>query len=161
MRLFFASFLSAENIDAFQSLISELVAGASGALRSVPPATQHLTLAFLGEIAEQDVSECLNALTVVEDLRAIPFSLDPPRILFARKSPRLLKADISKGSERVAELQESLRAALLNRLPRLDIRPKPPHVTLDLLNSVQLVKSKLTPEGPIYETVAESPLSGG
>ena len=189
MRLFYASFLNPENISTYQSLVTELIAGAPGALRSVPPGTQHLTLGFLGEIADQDVPECLGAMTVAESVEAIPIELDSPRILSARKSPRLLKADVAKGSERVSELQELLRAELSKRLPRLDIRPKPPHVTLarfrknasrdaarrvadllsrledpsrtmtDLLDRIQLVKSTLTPEGPVYETVKESLLA--
>jgi len=190
MRLFIASFLRPENIEAYQSMIDQLVAEASGTLRSVPPGTQHLTLGFLGEIPEQDLAECRGAMAVVESLRAIPISLDPPLILSARKSPRLLKADVSQGAKRVSELQRLLCAELLKRLPQLDIRPKPPHVTLarfkknasrdagrkvadllsrredasrtmtDLLDRVQLVKSTLTPQGPIYETVGESLLSG-
>ena len=103
--------------------------------------------------------------------------------------PAPLKADLSKGNVRVAELQELMRTELLKRLPQLDIRPKPPHVTLarfkknasrdasrkvanllsqredppramtDFLDRVHLVKSTLTPESPIYETVKESLLS--
>jgi 2'-5' RNA ligase len=190
MRLFIASFLSLENIAAYQSLIDELVAEAAGTLRSVPPGTQHLTLGFLGEVSEQDLPECLGAMAVVERLRAISISLDPPQILSARRSPRLLKADVAQGAERVSELQRLLRTEILKRLPRLDIQPKPPHVTLarfkknanrdagrrvadllsqhegasrtvtDRLDRIQLVKSTLTPQGPIYETVEESLLAG-
>jgi 2'-5' RNA ligase len=186
MRLFYAAFLSRENIDAYQSLVKELVAGAQGALRSVPPGTQHLTLGFLGEIAEPDVTHCTDVLALAESTAPIPISLAPPQILSARKSPRLIKADVYEGSERVSALQELLRVGLLKRLPRLEIRPHPPHVTLarfkktagrdagrrvadlisrreerslvrtDLLDRVQLVRSTLTPRGPLYETVAQS-----
>jgi 2'-5' RNA ligase len=191
MRLFYASFLSNENIATYQSLIDELVAQSAGTLRSVPPGTQHLTLGFLGEIPQQDVPECRAAMTVAESLSAIPISLDPPMVLTARRSPRLIKADVSQGAERVSELQQLLRAELLRRLPRLDIQPKPPHVTLarfkknasrdagrrvaellsrnevasrtltDLLDRVQLVQSTLTPQGPVYETIEESLLPEG
>jgi 2'-5' RNA ligase len=189
MRLFYAAFLGLESIDAYDALVAELVARASGALRSVPRGTQHLTLGFLGEVADTEVRACTAALDAVERLRAIPFVLEPPGILFARRTPRLIKADVSKGSRPIVELQRLLLAELARGVPRLDIRPKPPHVTLarfkktanheaartverllsrpgpassrrhDRLDRVRLVRSRLTPDGPIYETVAEAWLS--
>ena len=83
-------------------------------------------------------------------------------------------------------LQQSLYEGLSDNLQQSMARPKPPHVTLarfrkhtdreaarrveeslsrrfdstgvrsDRLTGVQLVKSTLTPKGPIYESIGES-----
>lgn len=188
MRLFYAAFLSDENMRAYQALVDELISDVPGALRSIPPATHHLTLAFLGEIADADAETCVGVLGAVETLPAFDFTLGRPRILKGRGRPRLICADVTEGQDRVAEAQSALTSQLREHLPALDLRPKPPHVTLarfhkrahrsqarqvegdlarhyddsslweDRFASVHLVRSSLTPSGPVYESVAEASL---
>ena len=55
MRLFYASFLSSENMQAYESLVAGVVADVPNGLRSIPERTHHLTLAFVGEVADGDV----------------------------------------------------------------------------------------------------------
>lgn len=172
----------------YESLVDHLRAQVPGALRPIPARTHHLTLAFLGEIAEGDVDKCLAVLESAESTSAASFSLGPPRILYGRGQPRLICADLVEGAEQVSELQTVLCRELLRVFPSLSVRPKPPHVTLarfgkranrqqargveealsrqqepgrsltDRLLSVQLVKSSLTPAGPIYESLGEAQL---
>ena len=52
MRLFFASFLGSDLMRSYESLVADLAAEVPDALRSVPKGTQHITLAFLGEIED-------------------------------------------------------------------------------------------------------------
>ena len=190
MRLFYASFLSSENMQAYESLVAGVVADVPNGLRSIPERTHHLTLAFVGEVADGDVGKCLQALEFAGEFSAFRFSLDRPRILYSRRSPRLVCAGLSNGSDRVSMVQKRLHEEYLGRFPDSDVRVKPPHVTLarfkkhahretaqkvadalsrrdgpspgktDSLTRVQLVKSVLTRTGPIYESLGESRLSG-
>lgn len=188
MRLFYASFLAAENMSAYESLVDRLQAEVSRALRPIPARTHHLTLTFLGEIADNDVDRCLQVLDSVQGTAATRFELEPPQILYGRGQPRLIYAALGEGGEQVSSLQRLLVNELRRVLPALDLRPKPPHVTLarfnrkanrqtarkveaaltrhsdaaqtlnDHLSSVHLVKSSLTPTGPIYESLGEGRL---
>ena len=173
---------------AYQTLVDRLIEDVPGTLRTIPPQSHHFTLAFLGEIAESDVHKCTSALQAVERVKAFPISLSQPRILKGRGRPRLICVDINDGKEKVSMVEATLIAHLSKSLPALDLRPKPPHVTLarfernaraqqarrvdeatarrydaslpwrDRFASVQLVRSSLTPSGPVYKTVAEAHL---
>ena len=173
---------------AYQTLVEGLIDDVPGVLRSIPPKSHHLTLAFLGEIGDNDVDKCATALRSVERIETFPISLGQPRILKGRGRPRLMCVDIDNGRGKVSDVQATLIAHLSKGLPALDLRSKPPHVTLarfdrkararqarlveeaaalrldtadpwrDQLSSVRLVKSSLTPTGPIYETVAKADL---
>lgn len=189
MRLFYASYLSAANMRAYQSLVDSLIGDVPGVIRSIPPKSHHLTLAFLGEVAESDLDNCLSALASVERMKAFPMLLGQPSILKGRGRPRLIHTSVTDGRERVSGVQATLIAHLSKSLPSVDLRLKPPHVTLarfnksaraqqarqvdislashldrsdpfeDRLTSVHLVESALKPTGPIYKTVREVSLA--
>lgn len=189
MRLFYASFLAPENMSVYESLVDCLRAKVPDSLRPIPARTHHLTLAFLGEVAEGDVEKCSQILDAAKSICAGSFTLGQPRVLYGRGQPRLICADLVEGGELVAALQELLRLELLNHFPSDVVRPKPPHVTLarfnrkanrqtarkveealaikvdpqptrtDRLVSIHLVKSSLTPTGPLYENLGEATLS--
>jgi 2'-5' RNA ligase len=189
LRLFFATFLSQENVAAYQALVDRLMSDAPDALRPIPPASHHLTLAFLGELSDDDVENCRAGLAAVTELESFSFSLEPPRILMGRGRPRLICVDVGVGTKQVSEVQAALVAHLSRSLPLLKVRPKPPHVNLarfkknarrseaariegamtrhydnshaweDRFAEIHLVKSSLTAAGPIYETVQKAQLS--
>ena len=186
MRLFLASFLSPEIAGTYESLVAEVVSDVPGAIRPVPSGTLHLTIVFIGDLADTDRSTCLRALEHVKEFDSFKYTLGPPRILSSRRSPRLVCIDVEMGGQRIAALQRSLHERLSNDLATPIARPKPPHVTLarfakrpgheaarrvdeslsrrfdsttirsDCLKGVQLVRSTLTPQGPIYESIGES-----
>ena len=188
MRLFYASFLDSQNMRAYEALVAETSQLAPGAIRPIPARSHHLTMAFLGEVPEGDLNKCLEVLAAVEDSRSFDFSLGQPRILYARRTPRLVCADVEKNAQEIVALQALLRKLLLQRFPDLQLRAHSPHVTLarfkrkahpkaagpvadtlatletpkiprqDRLVSIQLVKSTLTSSGPTYETVGEARL---
>jgi 2'-5' RNA ligase len=191
MRLFYASFLSPGSREAYESLVARIATEVPGSLRPVPRGSHHLTHAFLGEIAESEVESFLGLLEGLADLPAIRFALGPPSVLFGRGSPRLVKVDLLEGGEQVSRLQERLRRELRGLDPSLAGRSKPPHVTIarfprnvrrdkarrveeslsqlgqvsalgdELLSRVELIRSRLTREGPIYESLGEVRLSEG
>lgn len=190
MRLFYAAYLSRENMEAYQALVDRLIEGAPSVLRSVPHRSHHLTLAFLGEIGEVDLDRCSDALGTLEELEAFPLTLGPPGLLMGRGRPRLIRVGITSGEDLVHRVQTSLISYVTDAIPTLDTRSKPPHITLarfnksagkaqtrairsaletqtasllptrDQFSTVQLVKSSLSPSGPIYETLREVRLSG-
>lgn len=189
MRLFYAAYLSHDNMSAYQSLVDRLIREMPGTLRSVPHQTHHLTLAFLGEIADDDVDKCSAALVDVAATQAFDYLLGPPGLLKGRGRPRLIRVNVTEGLEAVSQVQAALLEALSAQLPGIDTRSKPPHVTLarfrksaqkshgkavekalehadgsglprrDRFRAVHLVRSRLTPAGPVYETVREQTLA--
>lgn len=189
MRLFYAAYLSQENMDAYQALVDGLIGEVPGVLRSIPPSTHHLTLAFLGEIAESDVKICSSALDAVKGFEAFDYALGSPSLLVSRGRPRLIRVSVSEGAEKVRKVQTALLSKLAGDLSSIETRSKPPHITLarfkknahrpqtrrvqaavdrydtpvpdkDHFSRVELVKSELTPSGPIYETLCEVDLAG-
>jgi len=190
MRLFYASFLGHETIQAYESAVASACVEVPNALRPVPRGTLHLTLGFLGQISEQDFEPCLEVLRTVDSVPAFRIGLAPPSVLYARRAPRLVCVSVSDGADRVMALQRLLREGLRLRLPDLVIRPKPPHVTLarfrksanrtaaqraldsllagtelvtggDRVTHVKLVRSTVTPQGPVYEPLAAAALRAG
>ena len=184
MRLFYAAYLSPENIRAYQVLVDRLIEEVPGTLRSVPHLTHHLTLAFLGEISESDANRCSEALKAIGQFEAFEYSLGPPSVLMGRGRPRLVRVSVTEGMEQVREVQTDLISGVSENLLSIETRSKPPHITLARFKknarksqtrqveaaleradaplpqkgqfaSVQLVKSTLTPSGPIYETLRE------
>jgi 2'-5' RNA ligase len=190
MRLFYAAFLDPENRRSYEALIAKVIADVGNVIRPVPSGSQHQTLAFLGDIDDREVGRYVEILELTKDFPEIPFTLRHPAILYGRGTPRLVKADLDEGSERALALQKALRLETGEDPRTLERRLKHPHVTLarfrknankavahkvvdalsrledpgmirtDRLSSVHLVKSTLTPSGPIYESVAESMLAG-
>jgi 2'-5' RNA ligase len=189
LRLFYASFLSAENSEACESLVARVIADAPRSLRPVPGASQHLTHAFLGEIDDARVEGLLALLESFSRAPAIPFRLGAPTVLSGRGAPRLVKIDLVAGGDRIAGLQGRLWRELRERDPSLTGRPKPPHVTIarfprgagrgvarrveqsllrhrdrspfadDLLSRIDLVRSTLSSAGPTYTSVGGVRLS--
>jgi 2'-5' RNA ligase len=189
VRLFYAAYLSQENMDAYQALVDDLIREVPGVLRSIPSSTHHLTLAFLGEIAESDVKICSSVLDAVKRFEAFDYALGSPSLLVSRGRPRLIRVSVSEGAEKVRNVQTALLSKLARNLSSIETRSKPPHITLarfkknahrpqarrvqaavdrydtpvpdkDQFSCVQLVKSELTPSGPIYETLCEVDLAG-
>jgi 2'-5' RNA ligase len=184
MRLFLASFLCQQNQVAYDSFVMALIGDVPDTLRPVPAGTQHVTMVFLGDVADAEVPTCLRGLEGVEGFDPVPFTLGTPRVLFARRSPRLLCVDLASGSRDVSALQKHLHRELSSRLQSRLPPPRPPHITIarfrktarreaarevndcilrrgepsasrsDQLTHVHLVKSTLTPEGPIYESIS-------
>jgi 2'-5' RNA ligase len=183
MRLFYAAYLSEDNMRAYQALVDHLVQEVPDTLRSVPHRTHHLTLAFLGEIDDCDVDQCRATLAEISGVQAFSYALGAPTLLVGRGRPRLIRVDVTDGLEAVRRLQASLLDGLVAEISGLDTRSKPPHVTLarfrknarrpeatavkralervdrsrlpgrQRFGAVHLVRSSLTPSGPIYETL--------
>jgi 2'-5' RNA ligase len=188
MRLFYASFLDTGNMTAYEKLVETIQAELPRAIRSVPPGSHHLTHAFLGNVDDREVERFRDLLGVLAGTPAFSFSLGPPRILYGRGAPRLIKIDVEESADRITAIQQRLCREIPRLLPEFNTRPKHPHVTVgrfnksatretsrkveellagkpelcgtrtDRLARVELVKSTLTQTGPLYETIGEAVL---
>ncbi|MBW2984911.1 RNA 2',3'-cyclic phosphodiesterase [Candidatus Woesearchaeota archaeon] len=137
--------------------------------------TFHLTLKFLGEVHDNKVSELKERLKQVK-FEPISAATDKIGVFPDENYIRVVWVGLKDGNK-VIELQQSIEKALEGLFPR-DNRFHP-HITLArvkfvkekavfikkikdirleskefLINSFKLVKSTLTPEGPVYEDLA-------
>jgi 2'-5' RNA ligase len=129
-RTFIAVPLSPDVRDAAARARTPLAAYADR-FRWVSPSHLHLTLQFLGDITTAEVAEA------VEAARAAAGATAPFAITFAGlgafpsvAAPRVVWVGVTRGTERLAALADSLARALRGRRFSLDPRPFAPHLTL-------------------------------
>jgi 2'-5' RNA ligase len=144
------------------------------------PRSFHLTLKFLGEVPETKLDSIKSALRMAE---FPPFTLSLASLgaFPGPKSPRVIWIGV-KPAEQVISLQKKIEGKLADFFP-VDSRFHP-HITLarvkfikdrDALKTVlaqvvepkgidvqdfELIKSVLTPRGPLYETIDRIPAKG-
>mgnify|MGYP000334632078 CR=1 FL=1 len=153
-------------------------------LKLVEPENLHLTLKFLGEVREGTVSEVARAMTeVVADQASFEVEIAGLGAFPDLRRPRVVWAGVTRGKQDVMSLQARLEDALqpLGFQREKDFHP---HVTLArvklpaaarmiadvvrgaksavfgsfAVREVDLVKSTLTPKGPIYEKILSARL---
>lgn len=136
--------------------------------RVAPPENHHLTLAFMGELDECGVRAAIEALDEACRGRA-PVLLEPLGLdAFGRGKERTLVLGLAANPELTA-LASAVRGALSEHWVAFDEKRFVPHITLarrarlpkDLglislpapawADRVALMKSTLTPDGPIYK----------
>jgi 2'-5' RNA ligase len=132
MRLFVALDLDDDArlaIAALQQRVAKALE-ADRSIKAVDPAHMHLTLAFLGEIAERDVPAIVDALSTsigVDPFAAVFQGLGvfPPR-----GAPRVLWLGVAEGSDEIVEVQRVVARRLEVLGVALEPRPFHPHLTL-------------------------------
>ena len=100
-------------------------------LRWVDPRGMHLTLAFLGELSDQQVSEATHAAELAA--RTVPpfdYRLSHPGIFGPPDQPRVIWIGIDEPSGRLLQLHRQLNLELARRGFEIDTRPFSPHLTL-------------------------------
>jgi 2'-5' RNA ligase len=162
-------------VAAEQRRVAASLAGGSR-LRLVKPEQMHLTLVFIGQVAEERGAAI--AAQMERDIPMAPFRITlggigafPPR-----GAPRALYVDVADGADATIELH----ALVAERLGQRDERPFRPHVTLgrwresrpsdrpkasrpaaigtvDVV-SVTLFQSRLSSAGPAYTRLAAARL---
>lgn len=137
MRLFFAVWPT--DVAALRlRALSEAIAGETGG-RATPPANIHLTLEFLGEVAE-DRLPILDG--IARSIAAKPFRLRLDRLGAFRRA-RIAWIGAQKPPAGLIELQRALSSGLRGAGFALEERPYSPHVTLARHTA------KPAPKGPI------------
>ncbi len=177
-RVFLAAWLGPGN----QSYYADFVAALrSRAIRPVPAGSVHLTLAFLPEVASDQVEVLADVVkAVARTSRPFDIRLGSATILWSRRDPRLIEVPVVEGAARYDELATALAAAIRRELPGVPFSPsKSPHATIarfrrqarrddaeaiasapttpdrsDRIEAIAVVVSTLTAEGPRYESAA-------
>ena len=151
----------------------------AGRLSFVSPNLMHITLKFLGEVPDSQISKISASL---DGVSASPYALQVSGISTFGRPPRVIKAEVHDGGATSA-----LAADVESRMAKLGFsreeKPFSPHITiarvkeyspallpkiagikgLDFgeceISAVLLKKSVLTPSGPIYSTIHRVDLS--
>lgn len=144
-------------------------------IKWVEPENLHLTLHFLGEIEEQKLAQISEACDLFFK-KISPLKLKFGKIHFFpnQEKPRIIFLDILESSDKnvLQTIYEQSKKILESFRVKLDQKPWHAHVTLGriknpqkiryelppkaipqnviMINSVELMKSVLTPQGPIY-----------
>ncbi len=118
------------------------MASALPALHWVNPGGIHLTLAFLGELDDEQLAQAITA-TEVAASQAQPFSyrLTRPGFFGSLRSPRVIWMGIEEPTGKLNQLHRALNSNLEQRGFEIDKRPFSPHLTL------ARVKTPLVPTG--------------
>lgn len=137
------TFIALELNEGLQRHLSEVIremASALPALRWVNPSGIHLTLAFLGELDDEQLAQAI-AASEVAARQAQPFSyrLTRPGFFGSPRSPRVIWMGIEEPTGKLNQLHRALNSALEQRDFEIDKRPFSPHLTL------ARVKAPLTP----------------
>jgi RNA 2',3'-cyclic 3'-phosphodiesterase len=171
-------------IAAEQTRVKQAAQKSGSDLRWVKAEQLHLTLVFLGEVAEEGVEALVDAV-------GRPFEIPAFRIVFGgigmfppHGAPRVLWLGLPRGADEVIAVQRQLvdRVAALGLA--IEDRPFHPHVTLGRWRSsrpadrrrfadtmrttdvaavdvavVSLISSRLSPAGPTYTALCHAPLA--
>ncbi len=159
---------------------------AESSLKWVSSSHMHLTLAFLGEVAEPGVPAIVDALAL--DIDAPPFTarLQGLGVFPSRRAPRVLWLAVGQGRDQIIELQRKVATRLEALGVPLERRPFHPHLTLARwrtsrpvdadralsvdspaatpvagmnVDHVTLYRSRLSPAGSTYTALARATLT--
>jgi len=153
----------------------------------VKPTNIHLTLKFLGYIADGELSKVKDKLTKIAQ-EFSPFSVYIEGIngFPSMDNPRVIWIGISKGAELVKGINKAVEENLSKAGLLREERPFHPHLTLGRcrsakhkdklikemkeqstfigelkINKISIYKSTLTSQGPIYNRLGNAALGGG
>ncbi|MGE5197915.1 MAG: RNA 2',3'-cyclic phosphodiesterase [Deltaproteobacteria bacterium] len=187
MRAFIAIELTEEVRNALRNLQERLKASQADA-KWVEPENIHLTLKFLGDITEEQLSKIIAILdNVAADTEIFLIRISCLGAFPKKDFPRVIWVGIDTGEKETKELAKALE----NKIEKIGIprenRPFSSHITIARIRSsvgrdklvreldnlgdyfketpqemrvakITLFKSTLTPKGPVYEIVKETSL---
>ncbi len=186
MRAFIAIGIPAEIRDRLGALSAEL-RGREPGVSWVKPEAMHLTLRFLGEIADRQVEEISAALgRVTAGLAPFAVRLAGVGVFPGITAPRVLFAGVDLGKDDLVNLAGAVEGAVRQAGCQAERKPFHPHVTVGRVRqgrhlrnsdwwpgmapadgfgsfevrSVDLIRSDLLPDGPRYSSLAACPLGG-
>ena len=169
-------------IAAWQHRVTQALA-ADRSIRMVDPARMHVTMAFLGEIAEGDVPAIVDALSVSIETRPFAVEFQGLGVFPPRGAPRVLWLGVGRGENEIVQLQREVVARLERLSVTLEPRPFHPHLTMARwrtsrpaarervlsagaravarvnVGHVTLYQSRLSPAGAAYAALARATLT--
>ncbi len=155
-------------------------------IKLVAPNNIHITLIFIGNIEISKISEIDKELqSFISAIK--PFEILPKKIGYFPniKNPKIIWIGIEDGKEILIKLNEKIKPLLKNCKITTEDRDFHPHITIGrikssnnteklktvllnlpeqrfnpiYINSISLIESNLTPEGPQYKTIVKWELS--
>lgn len=138
-------------------------------IKWVEPKNIHLTIAFLGEIAEEQAQLLLLRLSLVK-FESLGVSLDGVSAFPSINQPRVIKIGLTGETRRLYQVAVNIRQTLTDLKISFDDKPFSSHITLGRvhddrarvnlkiaveplsfrISTFDLMKSQLTKAGPIY-----------
>jgi RNA 2',3'-cyclic 3'-phosphodiesterase len=133
MRLFVAADVpdaAREALAAEQKRLASAIGGSAGSLRWVKPDHSHLTLVFLGDVADARVPAVVD--TIGRGIDAPPFDVvfDGVDVFPPRGAPRVLWIGVAGGAAPLTALQQELATRVTALGLPLEDRAFRPHLTL-------------------------------
>lgn len=133
MRLFLAVSPDAAargRIDALHVEVASAVGNAAPALRWVAPAVAHLTVHFLGEIANPRVPPLLAALESTVPVQLFDLTLGSPEVSPRKGPPRVIWMPVVSGVQPLTQVHRTLGERLARAGVAIESRPFAPHLTI-------------------------------
>jgi RNA 2',3'-cyclic 3'-phosphodiesterase len=171
----------------FMALQRRIAAGAPRArLTWVEPGRVHLTLRFIGEVDGTAAAVIQAALAPPLTVAPFEMTISGLGVFPPRGAPRVVWARISEGQASLHDAASEVNARLRSAGLAGEDRPFAPHLTLarirvpaglrpdalfegfegevigrQRVDAITLVESTLSPRGPSYRSVQQTPLAGG
>jgi 2'-5' RNA ligase len=189
MRLFVAIELGdaarAAITDEQRRLQAAIDVGSRFALKWVAPARMHLTLAFLGEVANGRVEDVVEAMRQPIDVEPFSMVFGGLGVFPAVGAPRVVWLGVTCGAAAAGDVQRRVAERIRGLGLVRDARTFHPHLTLARwresrssdrqrvvdagrqsaiarvdVDAVALIHSRLSPAGPAYTALCRGPLRG-
>jgi len=184
MRIFIAVELP-EEVKAEIGKIVESLKSIEAGVKWVEEKNVHITLKFLGEVKDNDVERLKDIVKdVVADTKIFEVDYKGLGTFPEGKTPRVIWVGIKKGTDELKKIADSLEVLLSKSGFRKEEREFSAHITIgrvkekrnigELKKSIEekkntkfgkstvghitIMKSTLSPKGPIYEVVEKIPL---
>ena len=181
------SFVAVDIPGVIQESVRDYVEGLKGSfgnvMKWVAPENLHFTIKFLGEISDAEaetVKRCMGA--AAENIAQFEITLEGVGFFPTAERPRIVWIGTDGGCEHLLEVNQLLESCLEPEGFDRDEKPFSPHLTIGRVKKykklklpdrvpdfdavtfdaggISLVKSVLTPQGPIYETLYERRFGG-
>lgn len=182
MRTFIAVEIPAEIKEKIGRYIDSL-RGSFKNVKWVSPENLHLTIKFLGEVKEKDLGALIKCMEpILSDFSAFDLALEHTGFFPSFKNPKVIWIGSDGGADNLLDIFQELEHCLENIGFDRDSRMFSPHLTIGRVkrynsknstgsnfdgdipefdpvkfnvNGIVLIKSTLTPQGPIYEKLYE------
>lgn len=185
IRTFIAVELSKPIRDRAVALQAE-IARSGTEVKWTEPENLHVTLIFLGEVADREVARvCRIVLDSASEMKRFPASVETVGCFPNPRRPRIVWVGIGQGSQELCQIHDSLETPLLDLGYRREERRYTPHLTLGRVKSdcptdklsaalakhaawkggemtveeIHVMGSELTPDGPRYTVLGRGKLS--
>jgi len=160
-------------------------AGSRSTLKWVAPDHMHLTLAFLGEVVDERVEAVVTAMRQPIDVEPFSIVFGGLGVFPAGGPPRVVWLAVTCGEAAAVEVQQHVAGRIRGLGLVLDARAFHPHLTLARwrtsraadrrrvadaarqpaiarvdVDSVALIRSRLSSAGPVYTALCRGPLRG-